>query len=258
MSTLFCDDFTFNGKKMSEFGFSSATFSNISIEAKDIGLKKTINSVRTGINPVSTLYNVTYEGVLGFECTMIYQCGKNIDNDTFRTVVKWLTVDSYKTLTIQNDKCDDVYFLCVISDIRVYENNNIPIGIYFEVICNAPYAWEDLEIKCSSSPYTFNNTSDDVLNTLKPTFTFTKAEGGDVTITNQTTGISTIITDVQTNETCNIDVEHGIITSNINNRNFYKIFNRKWVEFVPGNNTIEFSGIDSLTIKARIPRKVGY
>lgn len=261
MGRLFCDDFIFNNKKMSDFGFSTATFETISLSTpKDLALKKTLTTERIGTNPVNYLLNVKYEDVLKFNVTMLTLCNEPITVETFREVVRWLTTKKYEKLEIKNQKYNgyNYYFNCVVSDIQVYESNDIPMGVEFEMTCDAPYAWRDITVVCDKSPHTLIIETDDLLNNVKPVFTFTMGNAGDVTIYSEETDTEMQFTDMLAIETCTVDIEHCILSSNIKNRNLYNSFNRKWIELIPGNNTITFSGVSSLTISARIPMEVIY
>ena len=140
MSTLFCDDFLFRQKRMSDFGLVSASFENEGLSARDIGLKKTLHRTQVSINPVTGLYRVSYGGPLVFTGTMIRENAAPIPMETFREIVRWLTAGSYERLYISNEACEGTYFNCVFSDLALYENGGLPIGITFEITCDAPYA----------------------------------------------------------------------------------------------------------------------
>ncbi|QNM06083.1 phage tail domain-containing protein [Qiania dongpingensis] len=258
MASLICTDFFFNGLHMSDFGFITATLDSPSIDAIDIGLKKNLKTEKVGSNPVNYLYDVSYEDSLVFQTTMVYEDGHCLTMEEFRTVVRWLTTKNYMKMEIDNDKCRGIYFNCIVSDIKMYEYNGLPVGIYFEATCDSPYGWEDVTYNYTKSPCIFNNTSDDILNPVKPVFHFAVSKPGDVTLVNTTTGKCMILSSVLKEETCTIDTKHYLLLSDIPERNFYAAFNREWIDLVPGENTISFSGIPSLTISASLPRKVGY
>ena len=257
MSTLFCDDFLFRQKRMSDFGLVSASFENEGLSARDIGLKKTLHRTQDSINPVTGLYRVSYGGPLVFTGTMIRENAAPIPMETFREIVRWLTAGSYERLYISNEACEGTYFNCVFSDLALYENGGLPIGITFEITCDAPYAWEDFSVT-GPSPITVNVTTDDVLNPVRPTFRFTCPVSGQVEITNETTGDSLALEDMLAEETCTIDTRCLTLSSDIPGRNYYSSFNRVWPLLVPGENTISFTGFPSLEITAALPRKVGY
>lgn len=52
MSLLLCDDFLFRGKRMSDFGLVNATFDDTGLSPREIGLKKTLHTARTGLGSV--------------------------------------------------------------------------------------------------------------------------------------------------------------------------------------------------------------
>ena len=257
MSTLFCDDFLFRQKRMSDFGLVSASFDNPGLSPKEIGLKKTLHTAQDSINPVRDLYRVSYSGPLVFAGTMMRENASPIPMETFREIVRWLTAGSYERLYISNEACEGAYFNCVFSDIMPYENNGLPIGITFEVTCDAPYAWEELSV-AGASPITINVTTDDVLNPVRPTFRFTCPASGQVEITNETTGDILRLDDMLAGETCTVDTKRLTLSSDIPGRNYYSSFNRVWPLLVPGENMISFTGFPSLEITAELPRKVGY
>ena len=259
MATLFCDNFNFNGKNMSSFGFITATFdSDETTSVKDIALAKTLNTERIGTNPVNYLYNVSYGDPLVFSATLLKERGEELTMTEFRQVVKWLTVDDYKRLVIDNKKCKDCYFMCVVSNIQVYDNGEFPIGVCCEFTCDAPYGWTDWLFTPTANPVSIDIDTDDVLNPIKPKFHLKIEAAGDVTLSNETTGETMVLKDLLEQEDCVVDCERCILTSSITNRNLYKSFNRKWISFVDGVNKFSFSGVPTITISARIPREVGY
>lgn len=257
MSLLFCDDFLFRGRRMSDFGLVNATFDDSGLSPKEIGLKKTLHTARTGTSPVTGLYGVSYDGPLVFEGILMRDGAAPIPMETFREVVRWLTADSYERLYVSNQFCEGTYFNCVFSDIRLYENQGLPIGIAFEVTCDAPYAWEELSVT-GTSPMTVNVQTDDVLNPVRPRFRFTCEVSGPAAIFNETTGERLCLDDMLAGETCKVDTGRFLLISDIPERNFYSSFNRVWPSLAPGENVISFTGFPSLEITAALPRKVGY
>lgn len=257
MSLLFCDDFLFRGRRMSDFGLVNATFDDSGLSPKEIGLKKTLHTARTGTSPVTGLYGVSYDGPLVFEGILMRDGAAPIPMETFREVVRWLTADSYERLYVSNQFCEGTYFNCVFSDIRLYENQGLPIGIAVEVTCDAPYAWEELSVT-GTSPMTVTVQTDDLLNQVRPRFRFTCEVSGPAAIFNETTGERLCLDDMLAGETCKVDTGRFLLISDIPERNFYSSFNRVWPSLAPGENVIFFTGFPSLEITAALPRKVGY
>lgn len=257
MSLLFCDDFLFRGRRMSDFGLVNAAFDDPGLSPKEIGLKKTLHTARAGSGPVTELYGVSYDGPLVFEGILMRDGAAPIPMETFREVVRWLTADSYERLYVSNQFCEGTYFNCVFSNIRLYENQGLPIGIAFEVTCDAPYAWEELSVT-GTSPMTVNVQTDDLLNQVRPRFRFTCGTSGPAEIFNETTGERLRLDDMLAGETCTVDTRRYLVISDIPGRNYYSGFNRVWPVLAPGENVISFTGFPSLEITAALPRKVGY
>ncbi len=257
MSLLFCDDFLFRGRRMSDFGLVNATFDDSGLSPKEIGLKKTLHTARTGTSPVTGLYGVSYDGPLVFEGILMRDGAAPIPMETFREVVRWLTADSYERLYVSNQFCEGTYFNCVFSDIRLYENQGLPIGIAVEVTCDAPYAWEELSVT-GTSPMTVTVQTDDLLNQVRPRFRFTCEVSGPAAIFNETTGERLCLDDMLAGETCKVDTGRFLLISDIPERNIYYSLKRVWPSLAPGENVISITGFPSLEITAALPRKVGY
>lgn len=185
-----------------------------------------------------------------------------------RVITKWLFDKmQYHKLEIVSEEYEDLYFNCVLTETKKYQEGVGCIGYSCTVICDAPWAWECEKTNpytVSSSPYSFNfiNTSDNE-DDMHPYIVITcGSTGGTISITNANDvddmGTSNIIqfTGLSANEMITIDNYGQVISSTGNSR--YNNWNHNRLNLISGDNHITIIGnVSKLEITYQNARRIG-
>ncbi len=258
---LFGTDLEWNGTKASDFNLILAAIDNVSIGKKDSGRRRKIETIQIGDTPAQRIISNKYNGVLEDEFELFSKEGNFITESEYREIEKWLTIVKYTPLYIYRDKIKSFCYLNAVStDIQPITDGENICGIYCSIQADAPYWWEDFEITYTvngSSTVMINNTSDDMESPVYPIIQYIAASAGDISISNDEADVEWSVSSVQKDEQISFDNETLVFTSNINNRNFYPLFNRKIFKLFPGENTLAITADGSVTISGRIARKAG-
>lgn len=163
-----------------------------------------------------------------------------IDRQKFSTIKKALfsSLEPVDFKVLQND-LSNITFRGVFTQSNPVTLGNGLYGIEtsFKMVKN--FGLESQKTKPLTN--VFLNTSDSP-NGLKPIIEFTMSpSGGNYTITNTTNGISMQFKNLAGGETITLDCDRQIITSSLGFRRLSN-FNKQWMRFEKGRNTLEFSG----------------
>lgn len=257
-------DFTFNGKNSkSDFGYIIVSFDKSSgFSEPDTAQTLEVSKENIGNNPKARLINLSYDSVLSF-CFGLMKCdGEAFTKTEIRDLHKWLMVDKYTTLLINNTYCKNIHFNAIVTNIEIKKINGNVVGIVVSFECDSPYGYETASTSytiTSKKSFILNNNSDDFINDeiyVKPYIKIVKDTSGDFTIQNTTLGQTTVL-NLLNQEELIMDCENMTFTSSIPKRNLYSNFNRVWVSLARGNNNITVTGNGTITISFEVARKVG-
>lgn len=257
-------DFTFNGKNSkSDFGYIIVSFDKSSgFSEPDTAQSLEVTKENVGNNPKAKLIELSYENVLQ-PCFGLMKCdGEAFSKEEIRNIHKWLMVNEYTTLLINNSLCNNVHFNAIATNIEIKKINSGIVGVAVTFECDSPYGYQTASTSYTISgnkTFALNNTSDDFLNNeiyIKPYIKIIKEDSGDFTIKNTTLNQTTVLNLLNQEEVI-MDCENMILSSSIPNRNLYSKFNRVWVSLALGNNSIKVIGNGTITISYDVARKVG-
>lgn len=258
---IFGTDLEWNGIKASDFDLILATLDNISIGKKDIGRKRKIETIQIGSTPSQRIISSKYDGVLEEEFELFPKINRIITESEYRAIEKWLSVAKYTPLYIYRDSIKSSFYLnATTTDIQPITDGENIYGIYCSIQADSPYWWEDFEntyVVSGSSTVTLDNASDDIEAPVYPLIRYSATSAGDISISNSEANVEWLVSSIQEAEIISFDNETLVFTSNINNRNFYPLFNKKLFKLIPGENTLTITADGTVTISGKMARKVG-
>lgn len=181
-----------------------------------------------------------------------------------REIVQWLfDSPTFGRLEFLDDEYSGIHYMAILTSEEQIVGGDGLHGWKVKVLCDAPYAWEDIATKTfsnlsSGSTFTFANTSDEIdymYATIKLTVGST---GGTVTLQNTSNGNQLItINNTRANESITID-PYGQLTSSTK-RSCYDDYSGGIMRLVHGNNVFVTSGnITKVEITYQNARRVGY
>lgn len=191
---------------------------------------------------------------LEFEIEILYKGQDCLSFEKEHIVKSWLFGQlNWQRLVIQSPEFSDLYFNCVLKDpedIRIKGAN----GWKCTVVCDAGGAWHNPEVASftidGATPVIFVNKSDDN-DYLYPAMSFTTAEGGDLSIVNETDDDrEALFESLLANEVIEIDSNRRV-TSSIAGRDYLVLqnFNKNFLRLRRGPNKLAVSGVSgTLTI----------
>lgn len=238
-----------SGGSLSEF----VTSSDVEIFSEQIYRRPKVYFFGTSQSPV-------------LEFDVEFTSPSEIDSVRSQAIQRWLFGhNQYKNLQIIQNDMQLIYYRCILSSPRILKSGREIYGYKATVICDSPFAWEfPKTISLSytdpviAETYNFVNLSDDN-DYLYPSLEISiNSIGGDISITNgNDSDREFLFSGLNPNEVLTVDNSKGIITSS-SGLNRLGLFNKKWLRFVPGLNSLEIAGnISQLDITYELARKVG-
>jgi len=203
-----------------------------------------------------------YTKPLSFTFQIINDDGSNIDEVKERSIKKWLCKrGKFIKFQMDDDRFYDTEFEVNISNPQIIKVINV-VGMEFTVTCNAPYGYSSM-IKKSYNIVSTNQQiklyiNNDIDDYIYPNITILANAPGSLSITNSTEVSNSVFTinNLVAGETITIEGEIPFISSSTSH-DVWKDFNKRWIRFVDGLNTLTFSNLCTVTISYREPRRVG-
>lgn len=246
-----------------------------------------IQEERVGNHWRPLFFGVTYENKL--ECEMVFGLNqerieeqRHLSRQEMAAISSWLAGHpDYKWLEIEQDDMAGIRYRCMVTDLKVIEQDGLPWAFRATFTCDGPYAYM---LPCEYA-YTvdgelvieFNNLSDHngyydpiiMLSLSSPSLTdesnniltdekeIVLKTGNGFVIENQTDRRTTQFTNLPKSVTkIVLDNKHGVITSDTSD-NLYKHFNFRFLRLKRGLNTLKFSGYGTVTFRCEFPVSVG-
>jgi len=188
------------------------------------------------------------------------------DAPDYSAVAAWLWgQQNYKVLRICQADMQQVYFNCFLTSPEIVRVGNILRAFTTTVVCDAPWGWK------TPSVYTDTYTGYSALETIayynesaNSFYTYptelvitANAFGGSISIINQTDSNRQFLLTLSANEVVTMNCDLQIISSSTESYPLSR-FNKKWLRFVHGLNTLTVSGnISAISITSPIAVKVG-
>lgn len=218
-------DFEYAGHRLSDFGCILCTIKNNNSGNYeiDIGSDITFTTIKNNQSSKRSSTSSSYENVYvaNFEI-MKYDCtsGKQnyLTSQEARSIIKWLSRHEYKKLKFVNTISDesDVHYYGSFNAKQIMLGDKI-LGLSLTFTSNAPFGFASL----TNNKFMMLNSNDvitivgdsDGYGTIYPKVEIKCFTGGDLKLTNLTTGKYISIKNCKKNEVITIDGEHKVIFS---------------------------------------------
>ena len=256
-----CSDAIFDGVKLSDQGFMSASFSDD--DTINAGSNIEFTHTFNGENWLKT--DAKYSEQLTFNFSIIKNpCEPDykvyFTREDIGFVMRWFVRKEYCLFHPLEDGHENLYYNCVFKATERMANGQV-IGFDLEGTCDAPFGYgEEISINLynSSSIQQLYDSSDEIGSTV-PYIEATCVNNGDIEIQNCDTKKTTIVKNCKANEVITFYPDYQI-TSSTNRTDLAKSFNYCFFEF---GNTLDNRVTDvnvtncNLLLKYRPKRKGG-
>lgn len=276
------DDFYFNNKFVSDFGFVA-----LSPEDTEISLGVSRELVQTELTPQRNSINIfgaKYVDTLPLEFlliknTCIYKSQDQliISDEELAEIQSWLTSPkTARKLTISSDDINKEYY-GMFTEVLPFEIGKL-YGIRVVFKCNAPYGFSPCfsEIKCNGTArHTLINRTNELEEYTMPVITIHSPAAGTYSITNESDGgkVFSITTKKAYNELI-IDCERECITGDGQCLSYSDVgwdlneildwnnvgtgtYKTEFLGLLPGQNILVFNGNADFELNYKIPIKTG-
>ncbi len=251
------DDFRFDNRNLSDFGFKVVNVEN-SANTRKIGLARTLTTVDGVVgNKVIESIQETQAQITIVISKFIREKIAPITNEDLKQITTWLFKPTdYKELIAINEESNIIYYGMFIDGEQTYvtDDNRGYITLTFMLDSNHAYGQEVKYVKTVNGTVEFNiPLENNVGNYYYPDIEF-NVTGNSFTIENKTMNETMSFTGLDS--TC----QHGIIygdgimtmVSVTNNEvNLRQKSNRKFIRLQNGDNRIEITGNGTFTIKVQ-------
>lgn len=266
-----CDDFIFEGFRMSDYGLICWNGSDGEIDdVADMSLTPVITTVFTGDSPHSTYVTQKYEsqGEFTIKLTKAF-CGSNETNyfteNECRAYNRLLTgKPGYSWLKVINNEVmeTDFYYRAQVARIE-YERLGLHVvgyDITFSIDGGMAYSEEQTVFINAVANQKFNiySNSDDLHDYTRPVIKITASAAGTLTLTNNTDSWSSVMENMTAGEELKIDSKNELLSSSRARTYILNDFNLHWPRLLPGKNEFVCSQDAVITLIFRAARKVGY
>lgn len=140
------NDFEFDGKRLSEFGFIICSFDSKGLETYD-GAEISFNSVPTlggsKFELVSTQYENCLEATIQICKNLCSGGALEIQPHEHRNLTKWLNRKKFLKFKLLSDEYIDLYFEATFTKINKIEVDGKIVGLELDIITNSPYAFKE-------------------------------------------------------------------------------------------------------------------
>ena len=252
-------DFEFDGKKLSEFGFTICYFGSKGLETISNGSQITFNTVSTLVGTKHELVSTEYEECLE---TTIQICKHSCSSDVteispheFREMTKWLSRKKFLKFKILEEAYIDLYYEASFNVSRIEIDGKL-YGLELEVRTNRPFALKEPKVIVirnfkKDGNYSINDSSNEE-GYIYPFTEITVNEDGDLNIYNAIEDRNTCIKNCKTGEV--ITMDYPVITSSLSSHMIQDDFNWNFFRIA---NTYDRSRND-LTISIPCTMKIKY
>jgi hypothetical protein len=216
--------------------------------------------------PHSSKFYITgqeYSNPLSFKFQIINKDGSNIDENKERSIKKILCKrGEYCKLEIDDERYNNVWFLANISNPQLLIVSDV-VGMEFTVTCDAPFGYSNLSRKnykiTTNSQQLKLNINNDEDSCIYPDLVITVLEDCNLSISNSTEPLHRVFTinNVKANEVITVKGSVPDIRTSLVSHNIWKDFNKRWLRFSDGLNTLTVSNKCNITLSYTEPRKVG-
>lgn len=188
--------------------------------------------------------------------------GAFLDRYELEMIAMWLTGhDKYLWLEIQQDDLRYVRYNCIVSNLEIIEEGNVPWALKATVVCDSPYAYLypqefQYDVAGTATVEFFNESGHNGY--YKPIIEFELSDGNGFSITNLSDNNRTLSFSGTPSSISKIRVDNDrCIITNDQNLNAYPYFNFKFLRLLQGENKLVVKGNGILKIICEFPVNVG-
>lgn len=197
---------------------------------------------------------------LKFKITFFDANGEYLDADRQEDLKNWLIRDDFSWLIVDQDDLYDKQFRATAISAGMEDVGMRNAGLTIEFTCDCNHAWTGLRSKpyssTTTSTYQFTNVAKYNNYILYPQLTITPKANGNISIKNNTTNKTMTINNCLSTETIYVDCKNGMIKST-SGRNLLNDFNKTYLSFKQGNNSITLTGNFDVKMEYRFPVRIG-
>lgn len=260
-------NFVFDGRTSEEFGIMACYFNPVSDEY-DAGMSSNLETVTNSDGSETFLLSNNYKESISFTLEIsknpCYSKNMAFGKDELRAIVSWLCNPvKYCEFQINEQFYSDETFYAIMTNPKYKIIKGEVYGLSLTVNCNHPYALSSLytykQTISGSGTIKINNYSDEHNKSLYPESVEIQVSSAcDITIKNNKEDVNyfTKFTGCSSGEVIKMNCSHKTISTSASS-GIMSRFNKNWLRFAYGTNTLTVTGNCTITIKFREVRKVG-
>ena len=263
----FYEDLIFDDFRSSTYGLIVGSFSYNGNSEDELGMKVSVIEEVIGHNPIPFYIGQKYEDKLRLQITLVknprlpdlyfYEkdCRSLLRILTGRKGYQWMKL-------IASELDEDLWYRVRLSNISYRRVGGNIVGMVLDMECDSCFAWSKENIvtihaKANQQFYVFNDT-DNLYDYVYPTVSIVPSSACILSITNKSdNNWKSEIKNVKANEKIIVDSQHQIISSSLSHNLLLNDFNLGWFRLVPDKNEYTINVNATITLKFRVPRKVG-
>lgn len=266
---IFANDLILGDFKSSDYGLIVGTFSYSGESEDDIGMSISTIEEHIGYNPVPVYLGQKYSDKLKLQITLIKNPCIFYDNLLFsekdcRSILRIFTgMKGYQWMKLLTQELDeDIWYRARTNSISYKRVDGHIVGLIINMECDSCFAWsKEYEITVhteANQPFYIYNNSDDLNNYVYPIVDIVSSSAGTISVTNKSDcSWLSKIKNIKQNEKITIDSAHQIISSNLQHDLLLNDFNLGWFRLIPNKNEYISNSNLTISMKYRVPRKVG-
>ena len=240
---MYCIDFEYDGKRLSDYGCIVCNISNSSdLNTVNIGSQITFNTVnlpqQNKFKIMSTQYNEAY--------TTTFEIGKfNCNNrdeyvfspEEISELMRWLNKRNYNKFKMiyKDGECSNIYYMGSFNIQMITFAGNV-IGLELTLQTNAPFGYYEpieyiMEFSTGKEEFSMYDMSDEAGYIYPRIVTIECLKKGNLVINNSKDGKrNTVINNCVKGEIITLDGENKIIESSVNHLKLYNDFNYNFIK----------------------------
>lgn len=265
----FTNDLILGDFRVSDYGLMVGSFSYNGEAEDDTGMNLSTVEEYIGHNPVPVYLGQKYSDKLKLHITLIKNPCVFYDDPSFsekdcRGILRLLTgTNGYrwmKLLTLEPD--EDLWYRARTVSVSYERIGGRVVGIILNLECDSCFAWSreyaiTVNAEAGRHFYIYNNT-DDLNDYIYPVVQIIPASAVTVAVTNLSDGSRlSEIKNIRQAEKITLDSRRQIISSDSAHDMLLNDFNLGWFRLVPGQNEYVSDSDMVISMKYRVPRKVG-
>lgn len=221
---------------------------------------RNIITTRNLLGEIFNFHGVSYDDPLVFDIILVKSDGTFMDNDKERELKKWLMKNKRHWLQIEQNDLADIQYYSIGTKAEIIDVGLNSTGLRVEFSCDTYHAWSNLKTKTYTSTSTlsfgFNSVVDFDEYIILPNLKITCLGSGTVSIKNNTTNETILITECTNGETIYLDCLTDKISSSTGNVIIGR-WNKQTISIVENLNQLTLTGNFKLELSYRLPIRVG-